>query len=265
MLGVSSFLLLNGCYVEKMLPDAELNIGEDDILISYSRNDGRSIQVPPPGLRYEDAFFSEDSLHILMSDRQEGQADRITYYNRIPVTEIYSVNLLPSGKRLRYGYIGSAYGTGIFASGGFTFINNLAGFSISGRSLWYRAKYLPDDYTGLFRNNNVYMLSTMVVFGGKPNNKGIIWLGMEFGPSYVNYRKEVETLNPDYGEGWWFPDLNKYIRDNQISHAIGLTARMKFDVMFSDHWGVELALFGNLNRYKSIFGFECNLLFGKVR
>jgi len=258
-------LFLGGCYVTKLLPDENLTIEEDDILTSYNRNDGLIIPVPPPGLRYEDAFFSNDSLNIVLSGRQENQAGRITYYDRIPVSDIYSVNLLPSSSRLRYGHMGAAYGTGTFASGGFTFINSLVGFSISGRSLWYRARYLPDDYTGLFRNNNIYTLSTMVVFGGRPNNNGIIWLGMEFGPSYVNFRKEVETLNPNYGEGWLFPDLNKYIRDNEVYHAIGLTARMKFDVMFSNNWGVELALYGNLNRYRSNYGFECNLLFGKVR
>jgi hypothetical protein len=108
---------------------------------------------------------------------------------------------------------------------------NLVGMSISMNGLWYRARDLPEDYT------------------------------IEVGPSYVNFRKEVETPNPDYG--WW--NWDKYLRDNLIFHTIGLSGRMRFDFMFSAHVGMELALGFNLNRYKSNFGFESCFLFGKLK
>jgi hypothetical protein len=261
-------LFAQGCYVEKMLPAEEPVIGEHDHVFGYVTNDGRIIEVPSPGLRYEDAYARKDSLCLVMSGRIEGEAGRIFYDDCIPLADIRSVRYLPSGMRLRYGTLGAAYGTGFHALGGFTYIDHIAGFCISGRELVYRATDLPDDYTGLYQNDNITMFSTLVVIGGHPSYPGKIWLGLEFGPSYIIHRKEVETPNPAYGEPWaWgiLPDLNKYIRDNVISHGVGLTGRFKFNLLFSKAVGLELALFGNLNRYKPCFGFDCCLMLGKLK
>ena len=262
MLAAVFMFFIHGCYVEKMLPDEELVIGEKDRVFGYVTNEGRIVQFPPAGLRYEDAFIRQDSLCLMMSGRIEGEAGRIFYDDCIPLADIRSVRYLPSGMQLRYGTLGAAYGTGLHALGSFTYIDHIAGFSISGRELIYRATDLPDDYTGLFRNDNITMFSTLMVIGGHPSYPGKIWLGLEFGPSYIIHRKEVETPNPHYGE--WFI-LDKYLRDNVISHGVGLTGRFKFDLLFSKAVGLELALFGNLNRYKPCFGFDCCLMLGKLK
>jgi hypothetical protein len=164
-------------------------------------------------------------------------------------------------KNLNYGSMGAGYGTGFFCSGGFSHMYNLVGMSISMNGLWYRARDLPEDYTGVFTHDNVYTIAFRGAFGGSPDGSGNTWLGIEVGPSYVNFRKEVETPNPDYG--WW--NWDKYLRDNLIFHTIGLSGRMRFDFMFSAHVGMELALGFNLNRYKSNFGFESCFLFGKLK
>jgi len=262
VLAAAFMLFSHGCYVEKMLPEEEPVIGEKDRVFGYVMNDGRIVQVPSPGLRYEDAFFRDDSLCLVMSGKIEGEAGRTFHDDRIPIADIRSVRYMPSGKQLRYGILGASYGTGFQALGSFTYIDNIAGFSISWREMIYRASDLPEDYTGLFRNDNITMFSTLVVIGGHPSYPGKIWLGFEFGPSYIMHRKEVETLNPNYGEWLVF---DKYFRDNIISHGIGLIGRLKFDLLFSKAVGLELALFGNLNRYKPCFGFDCCLMLGKLK
>ena len=100
------------------------------------------------------------------------------------------------------------------------------------------------------------------MFVGNLKENRNIWFGLELGPSFVQYRKEVETLNPAYGGTSWVFD--KYLRDNIILNTIGFSSRVKFDWMFSKYWGLELALFSNINRFKSNWGIECCLLFGKL-
>ena len=179
---------------------------------------------------------------------------------------IYGVDSEPDNvRKLRYGYVGSGYGNGAFVSSGYTMMDNFAGVSFTMREFWYKAKDLPEDYTGIFNNHNLTMLALMVVLGGTPHPDGDILFGIELGPSWVNYRKEVEIPNPDYNTGWPFPDLNRYIRENHIYNSIGLSGRVKTDFMFGDHVGLELALFGNLNRHQSSFGIECLFIFGKVK
>jgi hypothetical protein len=259
-----SAFLMEGCYVEKLVSDGDLTIQEEERLVSYRKTDGRSIEVPPPSLRYKDAVIREDTLSIAMTGHNPGQNNKIIYYNKIPLSEIYSITLLSTHDRLRYASIGGGYGTGTYFSGGYTHINNQFGFTISARELWYRARDLPSDYTGFYKNNNMTTVAGMFVFEAKPDRN--IWLGLELGPSFVNFRKEVETPNPDYGTGWFiFVDLDKYYRDNIISNTIGLSGRLKFDYMFLNFMGVELAFYCNLNKYKPVFGFETFLLFGKTR
>ncbi len=259
-------LLMNGCYVEKLVSDGEVSIREDERLVSYRLTDGRSIEVPPPNQRYQGAMIMDNTLSVALTGYDPARNDMITYNNKIPLSEIYSITLFSIHDRLRYASIGGGYGTGTYFSGGYTHINNQFGFTISARELWYRAKDLPSDYTGFYKNNNITTVAGMFVFGGKPDRNGNIWLGLELGPSYVNYRKEVETPNPDYGTGWFiFVDLDKYYRDNIISNTIGLSGRLKFDCMFLNFMGVELAFYCNLNKYKPFFGFESFLLFGKTR
>ncbi len=164
-------------------------------------------------------------------------------------------------KNLNFGSVGVGYGTGFFCSSGFTHMYHVVGMSISMSALWDRAKDLPEDYTGFFRHDNMYAVSFRGVFGGNPDENGNAWVGIEIGPSYVNFRKEVETPNPDYG--WWY--LDKYLRDNLVFHTIGLSGRVKADFMFSDHVGMEIAFGFNLNRYKTTFGIESSFLFGRLK
>ncbi len=166
-----------------------------------------------------------------------------------------------ASKNLNFGSVGLGYGTGFFFSGGFTHMYNIVGMSVSMNALWDRARDLPEDYTGFFTHDNVYTISFRGAFGGYPDENGNAWVGIEVGPSYVNFRKEVETPNPDYG--WW--NWDKYLRDNLVFHTIGLSGRLKADFMFSVNLGMEIALGFNLNRYRSTLGFECSFLFGKLK
>lgn len=262
---VLSALILYGCYAERLISDGGEIIQEGDKVISFTRKDGRNFPVPPPGLRYEEVCIYDDSLNILLSSHKPGQKERINFEKKVPLSEIHSLTVTSVQKMRMFGSVGSGFGTGAYFSAGYTQMTNLFGFSISLNELIYPARDLPEDYTGLYNNNNVTMASFMLAFGGRPDPHGNIWLGLELGPSYVNHRKEVETPNPHYGEGWIFPDPNKYIRDNIVSKSIGLTGRVRCDFMFSRTVGLELGLFCNLNRYKPNYGLELLLLIGKVR
>jgi hypothetical protein len=165
-----------------------------------------------------------------------------------------------------YGTIGIGYGSGTYISTSFIYVNGLFGINCSFRELWYKAKDLPLDYTGFYKNNDMTMLSVLAVLEGKINTAGNVWFGLEIGPSYINHRKEVEIPNPDYGT--WIliiPDLNKYIRDNLVRNTVGMTTRVKIDITFANSVGLEFALFGVLNKYKPYAGIEGHFIFGKVR
>jgi hypothetical protein len=169
--------------------------------------------------------------------------------------------MVPDENRLRYGSFGIGYGTGTFVTGGYTSIWNHIGMSVSTKGLWYSAD-LPSDYTGFFTNDNVFMISMMAVYQGSEDETTNTCVGVELGPSFINYRREVEIRNPNYGSGWV---IDNYLRDNVIINTIGLSSRVTFDWMFSSYWGLELALFGNINRFKSSIGIEFNILFGKLK
>ena len=172
-----------------------------------------------------------------------------------------------SNDRLWFGSIGGGYGTGPYISSGFTHLSNHYGASISYKEMWYLATYLPSDYTGFFKHNNISMLALSAAIGGKPNDNDKIWIGIEVGPSYIYHRREVETPNPLYdpGELWDFPVLDKYLRDNIATHTVGLSLRLKSHYIVASAFGMELALFGNINTCKSFFGLEFSLLLGKLQ
>lgn len=262
---ILSAWVLTGCYVERLVSDGGEIIREGEKVTSYSGTDGRNFHIPPPGLRYEEVCIYHDSLNILLSSYQPGQKERIHIEEKVPLSEIHSLTVSSAENVRMFGSIGSALGTGVYLSAGYTQMYHPFGFSISLNELIYPARDLPEDYTGLFHNNNATMVSLMCAIGGRPDPQKNIWLGLELGPSYVNHRKEVETPNPDYGEGWFFPDPNKYIRDNVISKSVGLSIRLRCDLTFSRAVGLEVGVFGNLNRYKPNCGFELLFLVGKVR
>jgi hypothetical protein len=171
-----------------------------------------------------------------------------------------------SNDGLWFGSIGGGYGTGPYVSSGFTHLSNHYGVSISYKEMWYRATYLPSDYTGFFKHNNISMLAVLAAIGGNPNDNDRIWIGIEVGPSYIYHRREVETLNPLYEseEGWPFLIFDKYLRDNITTHTIGLSLDVKSHFILASAFGMELALFGNINTCKSFFGLEFSILLGKL-
>jgi hypothetical protein len=168
-----------------------------------------------------------------------------------------------SPDRQWYGAAGIGFGSGTYLSAAFIHVSGNFGINCSFRELWYKAKDLPSDYTGIYTNNNMTMLSFLAVLEGKTTPAGNTWFGLEIGPSYINHRKEVEVPNPDYGTSLFAWD--KYFRDNLIRNTIGMMTRVKLDLTFAESVGLEFAMFGVLNKYKPYWGFEVHLIFGKVR
>ena len=91
-----------------------------------------------------------------------------------------------------------------------------------------------------------------------PNNKRIR-LGLEAGPSLVKYEK-VEQIDRYYG---WFGPYYKAQTSDHSSGGLSLRAKLEFPLTLA--FGLEVALYSNINKYKSYVGFEFYLTLGKVR
>lgn len=176
-------ILFTGCYAEKIIPNDGLEINDEERVISYQKKDGQHAIVPPAGLHYETAVIAEDTLIITFSAAKSVQKNKYTIDQKIPFSEIQSLRILPHQVKLRYGSVGLGIGPGLFLKGGFAFTNNNLGGNIHLTGLWYKAKDLPEDYTGLFNHNNIYVLSILGRFGWNTSDWGP-GLGLKLVPQY---------------------------------------------------------------------------------
>lgn len=265
--------LLCGCYSVRTIPVEDISGVQDHKILSYVNEEGEEITVLHEGYKFEESAVANDTLTIRMSRKPPDSRERIVFYSHIPLSGISAVKVASDTLILRYGSLGFGLGSGYIAEGvsmdlGYSFIRNNIGGSIRIKEIWSDASDLPDDYTGFFHNDNIFILSGLVT-AKTLTEKRNVWYGGGIGPSMVSFNKEIETLNPRYNpdseDPWDVLNLNKYIRDTQIDKVAGLNLRGEIGLLLSDYFGIEMALWSNLNTFKSLIGLEFKMVFGRVR
>ena len=118
----------------------------------------------------------------------------------------------------------------------------------------------PKDYLISFSFNCVKAFSPA-------NNTGRF--AIEVGPSYVIYKKAEFELNPDYNSSddnssWWFSTY-KYYKSHPGKGTIGLSLRADMEFPMRTGSGLELSAFTIINRFKTIFGLELDMIFGRIQ
>lgn len=91
--------------------------------------------------------------------------------------------------------------------------------------------------------------------------KGSFRLGFEAGPAWVYTDLLTLELNPRYPD----PFEYKYNKIHTIRNSTGLTLAIKSDFPFLNVGGVDVALIGVINSYRSIVGLDVCIIFGRVR
>jgi hypothetical protein len=86
-------------------------------------------------------------------------------------------------------------------------------------------------------------------------------MGFEAGLAWVYCDLITLELNPDYPN----PFEYKYNKIHTIKNGPGLTIAMKTDFPIFDFLGVDVALFGVINKDKSLAGLDACIDFGRVK
>jgi hypothetical protein len=146
----------------------------------------------------------------------------------------------------------------------YTFISsNNWGGSIGMNSNIYKSQNVPSDYYDDAKRIiapkdylNSFTFNVVKSFNSPIKSRRY---GFEFGPSWVIYReaKFKNNANPTW------PDYT-YHKYHSRENTVGLSLRAKMEFLFSNSSGLELAMFTNINGIRSIFGFEVDMMFGRM-
>jgi hypothetical protein len=117
--------------------------------------------------------------------------------------------------------------------------------------IWGTGSIPGDEYTE-------YSLCVVREFRSKTSKR--VRFGLEGGPSLVYYEK-VESYFLSYG--WFFGSYYSAVTSDYTT--VGLALRTKIEFPVSLGFGLEIALYGNINQYRPHAGFEIYLTVGKVR
>ncbi len=254
-------IVLNSCYVERKAQDMSLKFNPSDKLSSYTDTSGIEHQLTIEENAVQNTTLKNDTVMIDNVLSGTWTIDSVISTNKISLSEIRSFKILPAENRRNYLSVGPGFGKGFNFNLGYTFSDLIVGGHIGYTGMIYDAEDTPPDYTGLFNNDNLNILSFMVTFGGKPSYDKDVFVGFEIGPSYVNHIKETYEPNPDYYPNYIF--IRRYFRDNIIYNMVGLSSRIKVDFKFSRLVGIQLSLFSNFNANKSMAAFQFLLIIGK--
>lgn len=148
-----------------------------------------------------------------------------------------------------------------------TFANHW-GINIGFRYLDYKAVDLPADYSPGFclfgsctPQDNVTAIDLRLAREWQTGDPHIRF-GLEAGPSYITYLRN--SFQPYQSTGWFSLGSN-YTAEQHKMHTIGASCRGRLQVPITPHFGIELAAFANVNRFKSFGAGELHLVFGYLR
>jgi hypothetical protein len=169
------------------------------------------------------------------------------------------------------------YLRGITAGLGYSLIrNNYLGGNINFKANIFKSRNAPTDYYDdgyrvFAPKDYVNILSLNLVKEFTVPRKSMR-LGLEAGPSWVNYSKaEFEPNssydpNPDPHVNWIYQigTKYKYFKSHTAGNTIGVSLKAKMVFPISSFSGIELSVFGNINNLKSVAGLEFVMILGKV-
>jgi len=134
-------------------------------------------------------------------------------------------------------------------------------------------KNLPDDYFDdglrLFTPRDFFeVISLNLVREFSTSNKSLKF-GLEAGPSWVTYSVAEIALNYDYDPAKPFSYM--YHKNHLVSRDVGayFRARIKYmpvnNYMPVQTFGIEFAVFADINKVKPGFGFDLHIIVGNLR
>jgi len=241
----------SSCYIERGIEGTPIILKEADRLYSITESDGKEYRVPTKGMTLINNTIKNDTI-IFEESSKGDRIDENIIRIYIPLDNINTIKILPEEARRSYMSVGPGVGLGFIFSLGYTYTGYITGVHIGYTGMIYGAEDRPDNYTGLFINDNLNILSFMFCVGGKPSDKTDVHFGFEAGPSYVNYKKEVYEPNPNYDPSYLI--FRKYFRSEDIYNSFGLSLRMKMDIKLSRNVGMQFSAFSNINANKSMVG-----------
>jgi hypothetical protein len=169
-----------------------------------------------------------------------------------------------------YSGVGSSVvpnGFGVGLDGTFIVNNNFGG-SIGMKRYLKTPPNVPEDYSSGFLGFPPYdkfgVFSFMLAIK-KPLPERNLRFGVDLGPSVIVYKEIKFSENPDYESSCFLICPPKYLTDHEKhAPAVGLTARAKFEIVFSRSIGIEINAFTNVSAPQSLSGIEVNMMLGWV-
>lgn len=182
------------------------------------------------------------------------------------IVEEESVPPVPDLLKSTKVYLG--FGGGYPKNAGLSFtvvLKNDWGGSISAKHTSFDKKDRSGETFGIFGAGSVpgdefteYAMCVVREFPSRTSKR--IRFGLEGGLSLVYYEK-VESYF--LTSGWFFGTYYSAVTTDYTTVGLALRAKIEFPVSLG--LGLEVALYGNINRYKPHAGFEIYLTLGKVR
>lgn len=171
---------------------------------------------------------------------------------------------VPNGNLFRHFMIGLNY----------TFVfSQKWGASIDYKLAAMKYKNLPDDYFDdglrLFTPRDFFEVISLNLVREFSTSKKSLKFGLEAGPSWVTYSVAEISPNSDYDPEKPFSFL--YHKSHEASRDVGacFRAKIKYMPVIKDmpvqSFGVEFAVFADINKVKPGFGFDFRCVVGNMR
>jgi hypothetical protein len=205
---------------------------------------------------YRTMDFSDVRTYVIGPEEQ----------NSSETNTVSKLQALPDSLKKPKLYLGFGLGAPMNVSGYLTFITKSDwGGSVRIRSIsWDRRDQARKGQSlmggPVIPGDEIIELSFLVVREFNIQDARRVRAGVEFGPAYVIYDK-VENTELNACIFWGY-----YYSASYTTYKIpGLSLRTKLEFPVSQGFGIELALFGNINAKKPYGGIEFQFMIGKVR
>lgn len=178
--------------------------------------------------------------------------------------------IIPESNKTYLSMLGLGMGAGLsgMISGihyNFVSSKNL-GAGVSYKMTLFKSEDVPADYFDdgwrVFYPRDYLNILSFNLTAEFPNPGKSSRFGFELGPSLVNYSKAVIKPNPLY-PGTLI--MHKYLKSHSGTNGIGASFRAKMTFLATSSLGLDLALFANVNTFKSFIGFEFYIILGDIK
>ena len=256
-------VFLTGCFSTIVLPiNDEVNKNGGQV-VSYKKKDGDIVSTVPQGFKYENAVLSKDTLTIEISRRSPYTKTRYYSERKIPLDEILSIRTIP--RQLRYGSVGAGVVSIRYMNWEYSRVDKYLGYSLNLALTRIKAINLPDDYIGSEDEDRLTILSFLGTLKSPTIGDDLFCFGIDVGPSLILYRENLYRPNPDYNPNAIFFKEDNYLIHYRGHEVIGILCKGEIGILFTKHFGVEISIWSNVNKFKSCSGIGLNLVFGRLK